>query len=110
HLLDAHPKAPRKLAADLRAALDTPLDDDAEAPAPRTSERDREALRRLQAADATRSGELGVADGVLASGRAREALPGGEDWPGMLAGWRRAQLEPALAPLRDVGSGPGAPL
>jgi ribonuclease D len=109
-LLDAHPKAPRKLAADIRDALDTPLDDEAEAPAPRTSERDRKALRRLQDAVATRSAELGMPDGVLASRRWLETLLDGEDWPGMLAGWRRAQLEPALAPLLDVGSGPGAPL
>ena len=109
-LLDAHPKAPRKLAADIRDALDTPLDDEAEAPAPRTSERDRKALRRLQDAVATRSAELGMPDGVLASRRWLETLLDGEDWPGMLSGWRRAQLEPALAPLLDVGSGPGAPL
>ena len=64
-------------------------------------------MRRLQDAVAARSAELGLPDGVLASRRWLEALldsrlpdaPAGEDWPGMLAGWRRTQLEPALAPL-----------
>ncbi|MGY1409603.1 MULTISPECIES: ribonuclease D [unclassified Luteimonas] len=109
-LLDAHPKAPRKLAAAILDALETPLDDEAEAPAPRTSERDRKALRRLQDVVAARSVELGMPDGVLASRRWLETLLDGEDWPGMLSGWRRAQLEPVLAPLLDVGSAPIAPL
>ncbi len=106
----AHPKAPRKLADAVLAALHTPLEDEADAPAPRTSERDRKALRRLQDAVAVRSGELGLPDGVLASRRWLETLLDGEDWPGMLSGWRRAQLEPVLAPLLAVGSGADAPL
>ena len=109
-LLDAHPKAPRKLAGPILAALQTPLDDEADAPPPRTSERDRKALRRLQDAVAARSTELGLPDGVLASRRWLETLLDGEDWPGMLSGWRRAQLEPVLAPLLGVGSGAGAPV
>jgi len=109
-LLDAHPKAPRKLATSIHDALKTPLDDEAEAPAPRTSERDRKALRRLQDAVAARSAELGMPDGSLASRRWLETLLDGEDWPGMLSGWRRAQLEPVLAPLLDIGSEPAAPL
>jgi ribonuclease D len=109
-MLDAHPKAPRKLAGAIWTALQTPLDDEAGAPAPRTSERDRKALRRLQDAVAARSGELGLPDGVLASRRWLETLLDGEDWPGMLSGWRRAQLEPALAPLLAVGSSPEAPV
>lgn len=109
-LFAAHPKAPRKLAGAVLAALHTPLDDEAEAPAPRTTERDRKALRRLQDAVAARSGELGLPDGVLASRRWLETLLDGEDWPGMLSGWRRSELEPVLAPLLAVGSEAEAPL
>src|SRR3546814_12391401 len=65
---------------------------------------DLRALRRLQEATATRSAELGLPDGVLASRRWLEQLLGaargpGEEWPGPLSGWRRAELEPVLAPL-----------
>jgi len=109
-MFDAHPKAPRKLADAILEALGTPLDDEADAPAPRTSERDRKALRRLQEAVAARSSELGLPEGVLASRRWLETLLDGEDWPGMLSGWRRAELEPALAPLLAVGSEPATPL
>jgi ribonuclease D len=106
--LDAHPKAPRRLGSAVWSALTTPLADEAEAPAVRVEERDKRALRRLQDAVAARSAELGLPDGVLASRRWLEALLDSrlpdapatdEDWPGMLAGWRRTQLEPALAPL-----------
>ena len=107
-LFQAHPKAPRKLAALVWEALDTPLPDEDQAPAPRTSERDRKALRRLQDAVATRSGELGLPDGVLASRRWLEYLLDGEDWPGVLSGWRRGQLEPALAPLLQPAGGADA--
>lgn len=103
-ILDSHPKAPRKLAAAIWTALGTPLEDEDEAPAPRTSERDRKALRRLQDAVSTRSGELGLPDGVLASRRWLEVLLDGHDWPGPLGGWRRNELEPALGPLLAVGS------
>lgn len=103
-LFDAHPKAPRKLAGAVWQALQTPLDDEADAPEPRTDERDKRALRRLQDATAARSAELGLPDGVLASRRWLELLldadvSGDGDWPGPLSGWRRAQLEPVLAPL-----------
>ena len=102
--LDAHPKAPRKLTDAIWQALQTPLDDEADAPEPRNDDRDKQALRRLQAATSTRSAELGLPDGVLASRRWLEQLLGarqgpGEDWPGPLSGWRRAELEPVLAPL-----------
>jgi len=101
-LLDAHPKSPRKLSAAIWTALDTPLPDEEDAPAPRTSERDRKALRRLQDAVSARSVELGLPDGVLASRRWLETLLDGEDWPGVLSGWRRAELEPSLSPLLEV--------
>lgn len=107
-LFQAHPKAPRKLAGPLWDALTTPLPDEDEAPAPRTSERDRKALRRLQDAVAARSDDLGLPDGVLASRRWLEFLLDGQDWPGALSGWRRAQLEPALAPLLEPAGEAGA--
>src|SRR3546814_11943506 len=101
---DNHPKAPRKLADAIWQALQTPLDDEAEAPEPRNEDRDKQARRRLQEATSTRSAELGLPDGVLASRRWLEQLLGaargpGDDWPGPLSGWRRAELEPVLAPL-----------
>lgn len=97
--LDAHPKAPRKLADTMWTALQTPLGDEDDAPEPRGDDRDKAQLRRLQEATAARSAELALPDGVLASRRWLEALQDGRDWPGALAGWRRAQLEPTLAPL-----------
>src|SRR5690606_36171623 len=102
--LDAHPKAPRKLGDAIWQALQTPLDDEAQAPEPRNDDRDKQALRRLQDATAARSAELGLPDGVLASRRWLEQLLGaahgqGDPWPGPLSGWRRAELEPVLTPL-----------
>ena len=102
-LLDAHPKAPRKFADALLAALETALPDEDEAPLPRSDDRDRKALKRLQDAVSARSAELGLPDGVLASRRWLEVLLDGEDWPGALSGWRRRQLETALAPLLAAG-------
>ncbi len=107
--LDAQPKAPRKLGAALWQSLNTPLADEADAPDPRSDDRDKQALRRLQEAVSARSAELGLPDGVLASKRWLEALLDGDDWPGILAGWRRTQLESRLAPLLpSAGSITGA--
>src|SRR3546814_6944169 len=66
---DTHPKAPRKLADAIWQALQTPLDDDAEAPEPRNADRDKQALPRLQEATYPRSAELGLADPVHAPRR-----------------------------------------
>ncbi|NYZ64212.1 ribonuclease D [Luteimonas deserti] len=102
--LDTHPKAPRKLAAVIWQALTTALPDEAEAPLSSGEEPDRKRLKRLQQAVATRSAELGLPDGVLASRKWLEALIEGADWPGALSGWRRVQLEAVLAPvLRETG-------
>ena len=107
--LEAHPKAPRKLAEPLWNALTTPLADEDEAPPIRQDERDRGALRRLQDAVAERSTELGLPDGVLASRRWLQPLLDGDGWRGPLAGWRRAQLESRLAPLlREAADKPEA--
>lgn len=101
--LEAHPKAPRKLGEAIWQALQMPLDDEADAPSPRGDDRDKQLLRKLQEATAARSAALGLPDGVLASRRwLEQLLDAGADpaqWPGPLSGWRRAELEPALAPV-----------
>lgn len=99
--LDAHPKAPRKLTNVIWEALTTPLHDEAEMPISRGDEPDRKQLKRLQQAVAERSAALGLPDGVLASRKGLEAMLEGADWPGALSGWRRGQLEAALAPLLE---------
>src|SRR3546814_6889407 len=98
---DTHPKAPRKLADAIWQALQTPLDDEAEAPEPRNEDSDKQALRRLQEATSTRSAELGLPNGVLASRRWLEQLLGaargpGDDRPGPLPAIGRA---PGLTPI-----------
>lgn len=104
-LFDGQPKAPKKLTTEVFDALTTPLPDEADLPLARGDDRDRGVYKRLQQAVAARSAELGLPDGVLASRRWIEALQDGEDWPGPLAGWRRGQLEPALAAeLATIGN------
>ena len=98
-MFEGQPKAPRKLADPLFEALHTPLADENDLPPARGDDRDRNAYKKLQQAVAERSAELGLPDGVLASRRWIEALQDGEDWPGALSGWRRAQLETRLAPI-----------
>ena len=100
--LDSEPKAPRKLGAALWQALTTPLADEGDAPAIRTEDRDKQAVRKLQDAVAAASAELGLPDGVLASRRWLEALLDG-GWPDALGGWRRTLLEPRLAALLPAG-------
>jgi len=96
--LDATPKSPRKLAAAIWQALSTVLPDEDGMPLA-AGDPDRNALRRLQDAVARRSAELALPDGVLASRRMLEALLENGQWPPALLGWRRAELEPVLAPL-----------
>ena len=98
--LDAHPKAPRKLGNTIWQVLAAPLPDEGDAPDAGVGEaRNKNLLRKLQEAVAARSSDLGLPDGVLASRRWLEALLDYGDWPDALSGWRRAALEPALAPL-----------
>jgi len=104
--LDAHPKAPRKLHQAIWQALTTALPDEADMPLSRGEEPDRKQLKRLQQAVAERSAALGLPDGVLASRKWLEAMVEGADWPGALAGWRRLELEPVLAPLLDGAGEP----
>ena len=56
-------------------------------------------VRQLQDAVAAHGSQLGLPDGVLASRRKLEQLLETGEWPESLAGWRRAELEPVLAPL-----------
>jgi len=107
-VLEATPKAPRQLAPALWRALCTPLDDEGGMPLARPDDRDKARLRALQDAVAARSAALGLPDGVLASRRSLQSLLGaaaaGEvRWPASLAGWRRTELEPVLAPLLAQG-------
>lgn len=99
--LDAHPKAPRKLAGLVWRVLNEPLPDEAALPdASRIERLDKQRMKALKAAVATRAAELGLPEGVLASRKHLEALllePG--HWPEALEGWRREQLEPVLAPI-----------
>jgi ribonuclease D len=103
--LDAIPKSPRSLVDAIWAAIVTPLPDEHESPPPRTEDRDKVALRKLQDATAEVARELGLPDGVLASRRWLETLLDGHDWPGALSGWRRTQLEPRLKALLANGAG-----
>ena len=97
--LDAAPKAPRGLRDALWDALSTPLPDEGEIPLARGEERDKKQMRALQDAVAATAAELGLPEGVLASRRLLESLQDGGGWTGALGGWRRALLEPRLAPL-----------
>ncbi len=97
--LDAAPKAPRGLRDALWQALSTPLADEGEAPLARGDDRDKQQLRAMQDAVAATAAELGLPEGLLASRKVLEALQDGGGWNGTLGGWRRAVLEPRLAPL-----------
>jgi ribonuclease D len=109
--LEATPKAPRALGDALWQALSTPLADEERMPLSRDADADKATMRRLQEAVAARSAELGLPDGVLASRRLLQALldrraAGDDAWPDALQGWRRAALEPQLAPLLAPGLAP----
>jgi ribonuclease D len=112
--LEATPKSPRALGDAIWAALETPLADEAGAPLARADDRDKARMRGLQDAVAALSAELGLPDGVLASRRWLQMLldaraEGSPEWPGPLAGWRRALLEPRLAPLLAAPAGDARP-
>jgi ribonuclease D len=98
--MESFPKAPRKLVNPVWQALTTPLDDEADAPlALPANDNNKQALKRLQDAVSARTAELGLPDGVLASRKHLESYLESGQWPPALAGWRREQLEPVLAPL-----------
>ncbi len=97
---DKFPKAPRKLAEPIWQALNSPLADETDAPlALAANDSNKALLKRLQEAVATRSRELELPDGILASRRHLEALLEQQQWPAALGQWRREQLENRLIPL-----------
>lgn len=99
-LLDAHPKAPRKLSRALWQALNEPVAEEDSMPlASLDNDRDKKLLKRLQEAVSARSVELALPDGVLASRRYLEALLDSGEWPETLSGWRKAELESVLTLL-----------
>ena len=100
-LLDAAPKAPRSLRDALWQALNTPLDDEADAPLAHDEAANKVRLRALRDAVAELAADLGIPDAVLAPRRLLEGLLDGRGWTGALGGWRRGVLEPRLAPLLD---------
>ncbi len=67
--------------------------------AARGDDRDKRQLRALQDVVTAVAAELGLPESVLAPRRLLEGLQDGSGWTGALAGWRRAVLEPRLAPL-----------
>lgn len=99
---DKFPKAPRKLAAAVWEALNTPLPDEDHAPLAQTAtDGNKAVLKRLQDAVAQRSRELGLPDGILASRRHLETLIEQRSWPAPLGQWRRDALEAQLTPLLE---------
>lgn len=99
-LFEQFPKAPRKLAAAVWQALETPLADEAEAPqAVQLTDGAKKRLKRMQDAVAERGRELGLPDGVLAARKHLESYLESHQWPAALAGWRQHELEPRLRPL-----------
>ena len=105
--LDAHPKAPRKLGDAIWQALQHAAGGRGRCARLDARREPRQAaLRKLQDAVSARSAELGLPDGVLASRRWLRGAARRPRWPGALAGWRRAALEPRLAPLLAAGGGP----
>jgi len=99
-LLERFPKAPRKLADALWQALDTPLEDEDQAPQMLSAtDANKQALKKLQDAVAQCSRDLALPDGVLASRKHLENYLESRRWPAALAGWRQPLLEPKLQPL-----------
>lgn len=102
--LDAWPKAPRRDRGGLWSALSDP------SPAPdgfplavAQDDAFKRRLRQMQDAVAPIAAGLGLPEPVLASRRQLEFLLASGEWPESLSGWRRALLEPALAPLLPYG-------
>lgn len=99
-LLEATPKSPRKLAKELWAALNTPLEDEASMPpVRRDSDIDKQKLKRLQQAVADVASAHDLPEGLLASRRWLEALLENGEWPDALRGWRQSLLAPRFAPI-----------
>lgn len=103
-LLDRHPKAPRKSRGELWTLLDAPLGDaDRAIPLVTAEAYDKQKIRAMQDAVAGVAQAHDLPEGLLCARRHLEALLEGRGWPEALSGWRRALLEPALAPLIPAG-------
>lgn len=100
-LLDARPRAPRRLRDELWDELERPFDSSeralplAQAPDPRW----RDSIKRMQQAVATLAAELDLPEGLLCARRHLETLVTRRRWPTVLQGWRQPLLEPVLEPL-----------
>lgn len=107
-LLDARPKAPRKLAAQLWQALSTAQPDEAAMPLANADDH-RSTLKRMQQVVAEVAAQLDLPDAVLLSRRKLEqALIEGR-LPETLSGWRGPLLQaPLKAVLADAGEAPGS--
>ena len=105
-LLDANPKAPRKARRELWDLLEKPSgEDELNLPLNRSAEAlDKQRLRDMQDAVARLARTLEVPEGLLCARKHLELLLEGRSWPGALEGWRRALLEPVLAPLLSASS------
>ena len=105
-LLDARPRAPRRLRDELWELVARPIDAEerdlplAEAPDPRW----REPLKRMQEGVAAVAAAHDLPEGLLCARRHLEALIAQRRWPAALHGWRRPLLEPVLMPLVPAGS------
>lgn len=99
-LFERFPKAPRKHAQVIWDVMNSALDDENQAPqAMASTDASKAMLKKLQEAVTTRSRELNLPDGVLASRRHLETLQENHDWPAALGQWRREQLESRLLAL-----------
>lgn len=99
-LLDGHPKAPRKSRGDLWELLETPLSEaERRIPLLRAEQLDKQRVKAMQEAVATIARSLELPEGLLCARKHMEALLEGRGWPDALLGWRKALLEPVLAPL-----------
>lgn len=110
-LLDARPKSPRKLGAQLWGAVQSPLPDEAAMPLAAPEERHRATLRKMQQAIAEAAAALELPDALLLSRRRLEQILAEGRLPETLQGWRGPLLESRLkALLRGTGSdASGAP-
>lgn len=103
-VLDRHPKAPRKARGELWEVLSAPLTDEEQAlPLASGDSLDKARLKALQQVVAGVAAEHDLPEGLLGSRKHLETLLAGRGWPDALEGWRRALLEPALAPLLGDG-------
>ncbi|MDO5506098.1 MAG: ribonuclease D [Pseudoxanthomonas suwonensis] len=107
-MLDARPKAPRKLASHIQAALEQPLPDENGMPLA-SSDDHRATLKRMQQVVADAASSLDLPDALLLSRRKLEQALAEGRLPASLAGWRGPLLEaPLKAILADAGETPKA--